>query len=112
LLAAVVTLMMGLVDVVAQWVRTSWTKRSRGGPAAARRNAAPVGFALPAIVTPSVHEVAMDELQDFEPQVALCAGVPDRTGVQLNEVDGKLRVKLVVTPFGMHARHTQLLWAT
>lgn len=45
------------VDVVAQLVRTSWTKLSRGGDAAARGNAAPVGFALPAPRRPLAHEV-------------------------------------------------------
>ncbi|MFD7130855.1 hypothetical protein [Streptomyces sp. NPDC059894] len=32
------------MDVTVQWIRTSWTKESRGGEAAARRNAVPVGF--------------------------------------------------------------------
>jgi hypothetical protein len=47
------------VDVVTQRVRTSWTTLSRGGPAAARRNAAPVGFVLPEVVAPLAHEVVM-----------------------------------------------------
>lgn len=92
------------VDVVAQWVRTSWTKRSRGGPAAARRNQAPTGFVLPALTCPAVHEVRMDESEDFRPRESLRAGVPDRSGVRLREVDGRLRVELVVTPFGMPPR--------
>lgn len=29
------------MDIVVQWVRTSWTKRSRGGPGATRCNALP-----------------------------------------------------------------------
>ncbi|EWC60966.1 hypothetical protein UO65_3699 [Actinokineospora spheciospongiae] len=32
------------VDVVVQWVRTWWTKESRSGVAAARRNALPTVF--------------------------------------------------------------------
>jgi hypothetical protein len=32
------------MEAVVQWVRTSWTKRSRGEPGAARRNAAPAAF--------------------------------------------------------------------
>jgi hypothetical protein len=40
------------VDIVAQWVRVSWTKRSWGGSAAALRNAVPVAFPLPEIVAP------------------------------------------------------------
>ncbi|WP_405594331.1 hypothetical protein [Streptomyces sp. NBC_01092] len=35
------------MEITVQWIRTSWTKESRGGEAASRRNAAPVGFALP-----------------------------------------------------------------
>lgn len=30
------------MDAVVQWVCTSWTKKSRGGAEAARRNAAPM----------------------------------------------------------------------
>nr|BFD80695.1 hypothetical protein StreXyl84_00960 [Streptomyces sp. Xyl84] len=39
----------GAVDITAQWIKTSWTKQSRGGDAAARRNAAPVGSSLPQV---------------------------------------------------------------
>jgi hypothetical protein len=35
------------MDVVAQRVRTTWTKRSRGGPAASVRNRVPVTFPRP-----------------------------------------------------------------
>lgn len=92
------------VDVVAQWVRTSWTKKSRGGLAAARRNAAPVGFVLPTLSCPAVHEVLMDEAHDFEPRLAARDGHPDRAGVLLKKADGRLRVELVVTPWGMPRR--------
>ncbi|WP_222721449.1 hypothetical protein, partial [Actinomadura sp. HBU206391] len=50
-----------VVETVVQWVRTSWAKRSRGGAEAARRNAVPVAFLLPAFEPPFVHEIAMDE---------------------------------------------------
>ncbi|MEV8510684.1 hypothetical protein [Dactylosporangium sp. NPDC051484] len=92
------------MDVVAQWVRTSWTKRSRGGLAAARRNAAPVGFVLPSSVCPAVHEVLMDEAQDFEPRMSMRDGEPDRAAVELKEADDRLRVEMRVTPSGMPRR--------
>ena len=88
--------MLRCVDVVAQWVRTSWTKRSRGGPAAARRNAAPVGLVLPTGRRPVVHTVVMNEAQDFQPQESLHDGLPERTEVLLREIDSRLRVELVV----------------
>jgi hypothetical protein len=88
------------VDVVAQWVRTSWTKRSRGGPAAAVRNAVPVGFVLPVRRCPVVHEVVMDEAHESEPRASLRDGQPDRTGVLLKESNGRLRVELVVSAWG------------
>ncbi len=92
------------VDVVAQWVRMSWTKKSRGGPAAARRNAAPVGFVLPTLNCPAVHEVLMDEAHHFEPRHATREGPPDRASVGLKEADGRLRVELAVTPWSMPRR--------
>jgi hypothetical protein len=92
------------VDVVAQWVWTSWTKLSRGGAAAARRNALPVGFALPTLRCPLVHTVSMQETSDFVPQHSLHDGPSDPDAVLLSEVDGRLRVELVVTPFGMPRR--------
>ncbi|MEV5764536.1 hypothetical protein AB0L34_08175 [Micromonospora sp. NPDC052213] len=92
------------VDVTAQWVRTSWTKRSRGGPPAALRNAAPVGFVLPTLRCPAVHEVSMDEARGFEPRESSRDGQPDRADVLLKEIDGRLRVELAVTPWGMPRR--------
>ncbi|MFE4960270.1 hypothetical protein ACFRCW_41585 [Streptomyces sp. NPDC056653] len=35
------------MEITIQWVHTPWTKESRGGEAASRRNAAPIDFALP-----------------------------------------------------------------
>jgi hypothetical protein len=96
--------MIGVVEVVAQWVRTCWTKRSRGGAAATRRNATPVGFVLPVARCPLVHEVVMDESQDFEPRTSQRDGEPDRETVLLREVDGRVRVELVATKHGMPRR--------
>lgn len=96
--------MLRAVDVVAQWVRTSWTKQSRGGPAAARRNAAPVGFVLPTGRRPVVHTVVMDEAADFQPQESVDDGRPERTSVLLQEIGARLRVELVVYPLAAPRR--------
>ena len=95
------------VDVVVQWVRTSWTKRSRGGTQAARRNVVPTAFPLPIMRTPFVHEVLTDEHDDFQPHSTTHDGLPDSDddlGVSLREAAGLLRIELVVTPFGMPRR--------
>ena len=83
--------------VVVQWVRTSWTKRSRGGAAAAQRNAAPAGFVLPCRVEASfLHKVVMREQDDFAPVSSL--GPVGDAPVQLREGDGRLRVMPRVSP--------------
>lgn len=51
-----------------QWIRDVMDERVPGGRQAARRNAAPVGFVLPKLTRPAVHEVLMDEAHDFEPR--------------------------------------------
>jgi hypothetical protein len=53
------------VDTTVQWIQTSSTKHSRGGEPATRRNAAPVGFTLPAVPSPSAHVVRMHERDGF-----------------------------------------------
>ncbi|MFE7275028.1 hypothetical protein [Streptomyces sp. NPDC057623] len=91
------------MDAVVQRVRTSWTKKSRGGPEAARRNAAPTAFLLPAGLSCALHEVAMGESESFEPRT----WVTDLSdpGTILREVDGLLRVDPPkVTMFGMPRR--------
>jgi hypothetical protein len=94
------------VEAVVQWVRTSWTKRSRGGAEAARRNAVPVAFLLPGQPPPFVHDVAMHERAEFRPQTAFRTGLPgDNDPVLLREGDdGLLRVHLTVTESGMPRR--------
>ncbi|AGZ45760.1 hypothetical protein [Actinoplanes friuliensis] len=78
------------MDVVAQWVRTTWTKKSRGGAEAARRNALPVAFPLPVFRVPLTHQVVMDEGSDFDTGSSVGDTLPE--GVQLSEADGRLRV--------------------
>ncbi|AUY53869.1 hypothetical protein [Streptomyces sp. CB01881] len=104
-----------------QWVRTSWTKRSRGGPAAARRNAAAAGFAVPSqpstLSAPSpsmpsvhpahlahlVHLVRMGEADGFAPREGWEVLPPGALG--LREADGRLRVLPPVEPlYGLPPR--------
>ncbi|MGW1613321.1 hypothetical protein ACWCQZ_28605 [Streptomyces sp. NPDC002285] len=96
--------MIERMDVVVQRVHTSWTKKSRGGPEAARRNAAPTAFLLPDDLRSGVHEVAMRESDCFEPHMA----ARDLSAAEtiLREVDGLLRVDPpAVTLFAMPRRN-------
>lgn len=91
------------MEIAIQWIRTSWTKQSRGGEAAARRNAAPVGFVLPAAGAASAHVVRMHERDGFEPHAA--RQDPGKVNVQLREAAGRLRVfPRVQPPFAMPPR--------
>lgn len=95
------------MQAVVQWVRTSWTKQSRGGAGATRRNAAPTAFQLPAVPPPFTHEVLMHEHDGFQPQSTTREGLRDSTSdsaVLLQEAGGLLRVQLTVTPFGKPRR--------
>ncbi|MFD7448743.1 hypothetical protein [Kitasatospora sp. NPDC059827] len=84
------------MEITVQWIRTSWTKRSRGGEAAARRNAAPVGFTVPNAPSSLAHVVRMHERDGFEPSGGL--EELSKVDVQLREVDGRLRVLPRVQP--------------
>ncbi|MCG3752330.1 hypothetical protein [Amycolatopsis sp. Poz14] len=94
------------MDAVVQWVCTSWTKKSRGGAEAARRNAAPIAFPLPALTAPFTHMVRMDEETDFEPRFDAREGVQRKapssldSTIRLEEAEDRLRVKLETTPHG------------
>lgn len=74
-----------------QIVTTRWTKRSRGGAGATRRNATPVAFLLPAGDAPLAHEVEMREEQDFRP-VESTGGPAISEKVALRVRDGRLTV--------------------
>lgn len=78
------------MTITAQWVRVSWTKLSRGGPAAAVRNALPAGCVLPELPGRSAHVVRMREEAGFAP-VETVADV-GTLNVSLREVGGRLRV--------------------
>ena len=82
------------MDVTVQWVRTTWTKRSRGAPLADARNRAPVGFVLPAGPSPLLHEVLMAERNDFRPQFVVTEGLPARERLHLRENGDALTVQL------------------
>jgi hypothetical protein len=96
------------MEVILQQVQTTWTKASRGGPLAAIRNAAPVGFPLPSTAPPLVHEVCMCEDEDFRPLHRSGIPLPDPTGnsrVRLQvDGDGRLRVQLELVPSGIPHR--------
>lgn len=85
-----------VVDVTVQWVHASWTKQSRGGIAATRRNAVPIGFAVPDVPTPFAHLVTMSERHGFQPG----STIADVTSVDvsLREADGRLRVQPRISP--------------
>jgi hypothetical protein len=89
------------MDVVAQRVRTTWTKRSRGGAAASARNRVPAAFALPAGAV--VHEVHVDESNGFEPRFALRT-LDDLDAVLLREADGGLGVRVELAPMSWPSR--------
>jgi hypothetical protein len=78
------------VPVTVQRVRASWTKRSRGGEAAARRNAVPVGYALPDGAPPLAHIVEIREWEDLTP----CDDRAElrHVSAELRRVDGRLGV--------------------
>ncbi|SDY38910.1 hypothetical protein SAMN05421504_105395 [Amycolatopsis xylanica] len=83
-----------------QWVRTSWTKASRGGAGAARRNAVPVAFPVPG--GQPAHEVLMNERDGFEPRMSMGATLP--ADVMLQEEDGLLHVQLLASALGQPFR--------
>ncbi|MGG7569051.1 hypothetical protein [Streptomyces sirii] len=91
------------MEIAVQWIRTTWTKKSRGGEAAARRNATPVGFVIPSMAPSSAHVVRMCEQNGFEPYDS--EEDLRRVDVQLREADGRLRVQPRVEPlFGLPPR--------
>jgi hypothetical protein len=92
------------VEVAAQWIRTSWTKRSRGGAEAGRRSTVPVAFPLPDITLPITHEVTLDERSLFAPRSLVHHAEPANAEVELTEADGMLRIHLAATAFGMPRR--------
>ncbi|MER7419118.1 hypothetical protein ABT346_20440 [Micromonospora peucetia] len=93
------------MDIVAQWVRVSWTKQSRGGHHAARRNALPTAFTLPQHHAPLTHEVTMHEHDGFQPVISLHNRAPSCNALQLRHTEDQVRIELIPTAWGMPRRH-------
>ena len=91
------------VEISVQWIKTSWTKRSRGGEPAARRNAAPIGFQLRQMPPSVAHFIRMSEQDGFEPHESELD--LDKVGLNLRDEGGTLRVIARVEPlFGLPPR--------
>lgn len=86
------------MDVVAQWVRISWTKRTRGGAEARRRNTVPLAFTLPEVASPLSHEITFGEETGYVPHWKVRHVAPGQDDLRLDEEDGVLRVHLVPEP--------------
>jgi hypothetical protein len=93
------------MEVVVQRVSTLWTKQSRGGPAAAVRNATPIAFPLPSDLTLGVHAIVMRERDAFRPQMSQADLA--QAGMPLRVVDGLLRVSPPETSFFGMPRRTR-----
>lgn len=101
------------MEVVVQHVQTAWTKLSRGGPAAAVRNRAPVAYPLPvALRVPSVQRVTHHESDRFIPREEERDFKIESQGTRLRYAelalvdDGtRLRVALHPSSRGMPRRH-------
>lgn len=90
-----------------QWVSTRWTKLSRGGAEASRRNACPVAFPWPH-GSATWHVVVMWEHSAFEPEHEFGEGdLPSQVLDELSlRLDGdRLSVRPKVSPFFMPQRH-------
>jgi hypothetical protein len=91
------------VDVVVQRVRTLWTRRSRGFPAAVARHAVPVAFELPSGRGPLFHDVAVREWDGFVPEETVVGVAPSRREVSLRAAGDTLLVR-VPDGFGVPVR--------
>ena len=85
---------MAVMDVTVQWVRTTWSKLSRGAPNSTVRSRAPEAFLLPAGSSPLLHEVLMQEQDGFRPLFTVSAELPGRDKLLLRELGDELRVQV------------------
>ncbi|MGY0231041.1 hypothetical protein [Longispora urticae] len=93
------------METVTQWVRTSWTKASRGGPAATRRNATPPGYPLPLTTAPLLHDVTLNERDDFTPAFEHRHAAPTTlVGLRIRERNGLLDIRFDGATPGMPHR--------
>ncbi|WP_410580193.1 hypothetical protein [Amycolatopsis sp. lyj-108] len=88
------------MEVAAQWVRTYWTKDSRGAPGATRRNAVQPGFLLPETTRPLVHEVTIREWAGFAPVEKMRREPPDPAEVKVVRESDLLRIRICPSGFG------------
>ncbi|MEV4191402.1 hypothetical protein [Streptomyces toxytricini] len=78
------------MEITVQWIRTSWTKLSRGGKAAARRNAVPIGFPVRQAPPSFAHVVEVSEWDGFVPHESV-KDLGD-VGVDVRDEGDRLRV--------------------
>ncbi|MFF8672304.1 hypothetical protein [Streptomyces sp. NPDC015242] len=91
------------MEITVQWIRTSWTKHSRGGDAAARRNSAPTGFPVSPVPSAFAQVIQMSERDGFEPQES--ERDLRQVGLSLRDEGDRLRVLARVEPlFGLPPR--------
>ncbi|NJP64934.1 hypothetical protein [Streptomyces spiramenti] len=91
------------MEITVQWIRTSWTKHSRGGDAAARRNSAPTGFLVSPVPSSFAQVIKMSERDGFEPHES--ERDLRQVGLSLRDEGDRLRVLARVEPlFGLPPR--------
>ncbi|MEU3957952.1 hypothetical protein AB0F45_37765 [Streptomyces achromogenes] len=91
------------MEITLQWIRTSWTKHSRGGKAAALRNAAPTGFLVSPVPASFAQVIRMSERDGFEPHES--EQDMREVGLGLRDEGDRLRVPARVEPlFGLPPR--------
>ncbi|WP_425314860.1 hypothetical protein [Streptomyces agglomeratus] len=84
------------VAITVQWIGTSWTKHSRGGDAAASRNATPTGFAVSPVPPSLAQVIQMSERDGFEPHES--ERDLREVGLSLQDEGDQLRVLARVEP--------------
>lgn len=91
------------MEITVQWVSTFWTKRSRGGDAAAMRNATPTGFPILPTQPTFAQVIQMSEHDGFEPHES--ERDLREVGLSLRDEGDRLRVLARVEPmFGLPPR--------
>lgn len=80
------------IDVAVQLVKTTWTKASRGGGEASRRNSVPTLFPAADQARPCWQEISQDELDGFTPRMTVTTGIPGKALIALTESADLLRV--------------------
>jgi hypothetical protein len=89
--------------LIVQHIKTQWTKASRGGAAAARRNAVPVSFRLPPALhrQDALHTIEIAEWEDFQ----------YRETWKFLSYGGHLQVGPVLIHAGLETIKVQFVWS-